>query len=244
MRLEEARLPPGLRIYAIGDIHGRADLLDRLYGLIEADLAAAPPPGRCLVLYLGDYVDRGPDSAGVLDRLCRPRQRGGLAGIETLALLGNHEAMLLEFLDAPYGASLWLANGGDATLNSYRVRVPASFDELLLTQRALLRALPRQHHEFLSGLPLQARFGDYLFVHAGIRPGLPLDRQSREHMIWIRDLFLDSEADHGAIVVHGHTIVHAVEWRPNRIGIDTGAYTTGHLTALVLEDGERRLLQT
>jgi serine/threonine protein phosphatase 1 len=240
MLLEAARLPPGLRIYAIGDIHGRLDLLDRLHDLIAADLAAVPPSGRCLVLYLGDYVDRGPDSAGVIDRLCRPK----LAGVETMALLGNHEAMMLEFLDAPYGASLWLANGGDATLNSYRVKVPASFDELLLTQRSLRRALPRQHHDFLLGLEVQARFGDYLFVHAGIKPGLPLDRQSREHMIWIRDVFLDSEADHGAVVVHGHTIVHAVEWRPNRIGIDTGAYTTGHLTALVLDGAGKRLLQT
>jgi len=240
VRLEEARLPPGLRIYAIGDIHGRADLLDRLHGLIADDMAAQPAPDRTVIIYLGDYVDRGPDSAAVIDRLCKSR----LAGVETLALLGNHEAMLLEFLDAPYGASLWLANGGDATLNSYRVKVPASFDELLLTQRALQRALPRQHQDFLTGLALQARFGDYLFVHAGIRPGLPLDRQSREHMIWIRDVFLDSEADHGAIVVHGHTIVHTVEWRSNRVGIDTGAYTTGHLTALVLEGGERRLLQT
>lgn len=239
MRLEEARLPPGLRVYAIGDIHGRADLLDRLHDLIRADLAAGAPE-RCVVLYLGDYIDRGPASAQVVETLCRRR----LEGVETVALLGNHEAMMLEFLDAPYGASLWLANGGDATLASYKVKVPASFDEFLLTQRSLRGALPRHHLHFLQDLAVQARFGDYLFVHAGIRPGLPLDRQSREQMIWVRDVFLDSEADHGVVVVHGHTIVHAVEWRPNRIGIDTGAYTTGRLTALVLEGGERRLLQT
>jgi len=238
MLIEEARLPPGLRVYAIGDIHGRADLLDRLHDKIEADLATAP--AKTVIVYLGDYVDRGPDSHGVIERLTRSR----FAGVEIVALLGNHEDMLLQFLDAPYGASLWLSNGGDATLNSYKVKVPASFDELLLTQRALLGIMPRHHKQFLGSLPEQVQFGDYLFVHAGIKPGLPLDRQSREQMIWIRDVFLDSETDHGLIVVHGHTIVHEVEWRPNRIGVDTGAYTTGRLTALVLEGAGRRLLQT
>lgn len=238
MFIGTASLPPGLRVYAIGDIHGRADLLDRLHGLIEADLGTAPE--KTVIVYLGDYVDRGPDSAAVIERLCRPR----FPDIETVALLGNHEDMLLQFLDAPYGASLWLANGGDATLRSYKVKVPASYDELLFTQRALMGAMPRHHKQFLMGLAEQAVFGDYLFVHAGIKPGLPLDRQSREHMIWIRDLFLDSVVDHGMIVVHGHTIVHEVEWCENRIGVDTGAYTTGRLTALVLEGPERRLLQT
>lgn len=238
MRLQEARLPPGLRLYAIGDVHGRADLLEQLHAMIEADLHSAPE--RRVILYLGDYIDRGPDSATVIERLCRHR----IPNTEAVVLLGNHEAMMLEFLDAPYGASLWLANGGDATLSSYKVRVPHSADDFLLTQRALRGVLPRHHLNFLQNLAVQVRFGDYLFVHAGIKPGLPLDRQSREQMIWIRDAFLDSEADHGVIVVHGHTIVHEVEWRSNRIGIDTGAYTTGHLTALVLEDGERRLLHT
>ncbi|HEX6959196.1 MAG TPA: metallophosphoesterase [Ferrovibrio sp.] len=239
MLLQEARLPPGLRIYAIGDIHGRLDLLERLHGLIEADMASGAP-SETVIVYLGDYIDRGPDSAQVIDRLSRSRP----SGIETVPLLGNHEAMMLEFLDAPYSGSLWLANGGDATLRSYHVRVPQSYDELLITQRALRGALPRHHWKFLEGLPAGRRFGDYLFVHAGIKPGLPLDRQAREHMIWIRDSFLDSEIDHGMVVVHGHTVVHEVEWRPNRIGIDTGAYTTGRLTALVLEGDSRRLLQT
>jgi serine/threonine protein phosphatase 1 len=243
MLAAQAKLPPGLRVYAIGDIHGRADLLDRLHDKIEADLRTAPE--KAVIVYLGDYIDRGADSHGVVERLTRPRFIGArFAGIETVALLGNHEDMLLQFLDAPYGASLWLSNGGDATLNSYKVRIPASYDEFLLTQRALLGAMPRHHKQFLLGLPVQVQYGDYLFVHAGIRPGLPLDRQSREQMIWIRDVFLDSEADHGLVVVHGHTVVHEVEWRPNRIGVDTGAYTTGRLTALVLEGSERRLIQT
>ncbi|MBS4046866.1 MAG: serine/threonine protein phosphatase [Alphaproteobacteria bacterium] len=238
MLIEEARLPPGLRVYAIGDIHGRADLLDRLHDQIEADLRTAPE--KTVIVYLGDYVDRGADSHGVIERLTRSR----FSNVETIALLGNHEDMLLQFMDAPYGASLWLSNGGDATLASYKVKVPASFDDLLFTQRALLGAMPRHHKQFLSSLPEQVQYGDYLFVHAGIKPGLPLDRQSREQMIWIRDVFLNSEVDHGLIVVHGHTIVHEVEWRSNRIGVDTGAYTTGRLTALVLEGAGRRLLQT
>jgi serine/threonine protein phosphatase 1 len=238
MLIEEARLPSGLRVYAIGDIHGRADLLDRLHDQIEADLATAPE--KTAIVYLGDYVDRGADSHGVIERLTRPR----FPNVETVALLGNHEDMLLQFMDAPYGASLWLSNGGDATLASYKVKVPASFDDFLLTQRALLGAMPRHHKQFLAALPEQVQYGDYLFVHAGIKPGLPLDRQSREHMIWIRDSFLNSGIDHGLIVVHGHTIVHDVEWLPNRIGVDTGAYTTGRLTALVLEGAKRRLLQT
>lgn len=238
MLIEEARLPPGLRVYAIGDIHGRADLLDQLHGLIEADLSTAPE--KTVIVYLGDYIDRGPDSHGVIERLTRHR----FPGVETVALLGNHEDMLLQFLDAPYGASLWLTNGGDATLSSYKVKIPASFDDFLMAQRALLGVMPRHHKQFLLGLPVQVQYGDYLFVHAGIKPGLPLDRQSREQLIWIRDVFLNSESDHGLIVVHGHTIVHDVEWMPNRIGVDTGAYTTGRLTALVLEGGERRLLQT
>jgi serine/threonine protein phosphatase 1 len=243
MLIEEARLPPGLRVYAIGDIHGRADLLDQLHDKIETDLSTAPE--KTVIVYLGDYVDRGADSHGVVERLTRPRFTGPqFSGIETVALLGNHEDMLLQFMDAPYGASLWLSNGGDATLSSYKVKVPASFDELLFTQRALLGAMPRHHKQFLSSLPEQVQYGDFLFVHAGIKPGLPLDRQSREQMIWIRDVFLNSETDHGLIVVHGHTIVHEVEWRPNRIGVDTGAYTTGRLTALVLEGSGRRLLQT
>ncbi|MFN3401948.1 MAG: metallophosphoesterase family protein, partial [Ferrovibrio sp.] len=229
MLIEEARLPPGLRVYAIGDIHGRADLLDRLHDQIQADLSTAPE--KTVIVYLGDYVDRGADSHGVIERLTRSR----FSNVETIALLGNHEDMLLQFMDAPYGASLWLSNGGDATLASYKVKVPASFDDLLFTQRALLGAMPRHHKQFLASLPEQVQYGDYLFVHAGIKPGLPLDRQSREQMIWIRDVFLNSEVDHGLIVVHGHTIVHEVEWRSNRIGVDTGAYTTGRLTALVLE---------
>lgn len=238
MLIGEARLPLGLRVYAIGDIHGRADLLDRLHDQIDADLATAPE--KTVIVYLGDYVDRGADSHGVIERLTRSR----FSHVETVALLGNHEDMLLQFMDAPYGASLWLSNGGDATLASYKVKVPASFDDFLLTQRALLGAMPRHHKQFLGSLSEQVQYGDYLFVHAGIRPGLPLDRQSRESMIWIRDVFLNSEVDHGLIVVHGHTIVHEVEWRPNRIGVDTGAYTTGRLTALVLEGTGRRLLQT
>ena len=238
MRLRDARLPPGIRIYAVGDIHGRNDLLTRLHAMIAADMQ--PAPDRCILIYLGDYIDRGPDSAAVIERLCRRP----FPGAETVTLLGNHEAMMLDFLAAPEGGLLWLGNGGDATLRSYGVAAPHARADLRAAWHSLAAVLPAHHLGFLQALSVWARFGDYLFVHAGVRPELPLEFQSPEQMIWIRDVFLDSEADHGAIVVHGHTIVDEVEWRPNRIGIDTGAYATGHLTALVLEGGERRLLQT
>lgn len=227
-----AALPPGLRIYAIGDIHGRSDLMDELHGRIVAD-AAARPAAHCRIVYLGDYVDRGPDSRGVIERLLAPAPDG----FERVALLGNHEAMLLDALADRYAADHWLRNGGGATLQSYGL--PAASSTL-----AFLRALPRLHRGFLERLALSHRAGAYHFVHAGIEPGVPLDAQPREALIWIRGRFLDSTADHGAVVVHGHTPVDAVEWRPNRIGIDTGAYFTGRLTALVLEGDGSRLLQT
>lgn len=227
-----AALPPGLRIYAIGDIHGRLDLMDELHERIVAD-AAARPIARCRLVYLGDYVDRGPDSRGVIERLLAPPP----GGFERIALLGNHETMLLDALADRHAAGHWRNNGGGATLRSYGL--PAG-----CAMAAFAAALPPAHRVYLEGLDLSHRAGGYYFVHAGIEPGLPLDAQPREAQIWIRNRFLDSTADHGAVVVHGHTPVDDVEWRPNRIGIDTGAFFSGRLTALVLEGEGHRLLQT
>lgn len=227
-----AALPPGLRIYAIGDIHGRLDLMDELHGRIVAD-AAARPIARCRLVYLGDYVDRGPDSRGVIERLLAPPP----GGFERIALLGNHEAMLLDALADRHAAGHWRNNGGGATLRSYGLPAGCGMGEFAA-------ALPAAHRVFLEELDLSHRAGGYYFVHAGIEPSLPLDAQPREAQIWIRNRFLDSTADHGAVVVHGHTPVDDVEWRPNRIGIDTGAFFSGRLTALVLEGDSRRLLQT
>lgn len=232
---------PDLRLYAIGDVHGRPDLLRRLHGMIADDARGAPQP-RKRVVYLGDYIDRGPDSKGVIDILVEEP----LEGFEAIHLQGNHEHALLGFLVDIRFAPVWLGNGGAATLASYGVPVPDSGRpaELLAAQERLIAALPQAHRAFLRGLELSHSAGDYFFVHAGVRPGRPLDRQDSEDLLWIRDPFLGSQADFGKVVVHGHTISRAPEICDNRIGIDTGAFASGHLTCLVLEGDSRTLLQT
>lgn len=241
-RGKQPRVPPFRRVYAIGDIHGRADLFDRLHEMILADRAAAGAV-RPVLVYLGDYVDRGPDSAGIVERLVAPPP----GDFDRVCLIGNHEQLMLDFL-AREGAGLgWLMNGGDATLRSYGVPIAGEVyrrEELAPLQAALRQRLPATHRAFLDALDRTHREGDYLFVHAGIRPGVPLDRQDEKDLIWIREDFLDSAADHGAVVVHGHSIRPKVEMRRNRIGLDTGAYASGTLTCLVLQDDQRSLLQT
>ncbi len=238
---QAAQAPHGARIYAVGDIHGRSDLLDRMHDMIRVDALAHPAADKCVV-YLGDYVDRGDDSRGVIDRLiARP-----LAGFRQVALRGNHEAFLLRFLADPEVGPGWIANGGDATLYSYGVnwRDPFADGDWAGVSEALGAALPPDHRAFLDGLALSDVEGDYLFVHAGIRPGVGLAAQSPDDLMWIRGEFLDSTADHGHVVVHGHTITDAPELRDNRIGIDTGAFATGRLTCLVLDGTDQRILQT
>jgi len=238
-----AATPPGTRIYAIGDIHGRLDLLLRLQELIAAD-ASRSNAQRQVLVYIGDYIDRGPNSAGVLDRLLD----APLRGFETVHLLGNHEDTLLQFPDDVSVGPSWLTYGGVQTLASYFIEVsPGSWRdgrELQRLQGEIRRRVPRRHVEFMRGLPLTHIEGDYLFVHAGIRPGVPFERQERDDLLWIREEFLDSAADHGKIVVHGHTISERPELHPNRIGIDTGAFHTGRLTCLVLDGTSRAFLQT
>lgn len=233
------RVPAGTIVYAIGDIHGRVDLLARLHEAIAAD-AERQPAARRLVVYLGDYVDRGADSRGVIGLLLdRPAP-----GLEAVHLLGNHERMMLNFLENPEGGSMWLRNGGDATLRSYGIDCAGSESDpgrLRELQGELEVKLPPRHLEFLHALCLTHVEGDYLFVHAGLRPGVRLAEQQEEDMIWIRGAFLSSALDHGKIVVHGHTITPEPQVCTNRIGIDTGAWYTDRLTALAL-DGERRRL--
>ena len=234
--------PPSTRVYAIGDIHGRADLLRRLREMIAADAADADC-ARKLVVYVGDYVDRGQASSDVIDILLDEP----LPDIEAVHLKGNHEDFMLEFLADYMVGPLWFMNGGDATLRSYGVGNPDVGDRdrrLQLLQAELQRKLPQRHLDFLRSLDLYHTEGDYLFVHAGIRPGLAIDQQKSEDLLWIRDDFLRSNADHGLCVVHGHTITRAVSIGSNRIGIDTGAYATDTLSCVVLEDRTRRLLQT
>ena len=237
------RAPDGMRIYAIGDIHGRDDLLAALLGLIEADAATAAPGTRKVLIFLGDYVDRGLQSKSVIDRLT-----GDFApGFERVFLKGNHELALRQFLDDAGFGRTWKYYGGLETLHSYGIKELTLSDDPGDFERArahFREIMPDKHLEFLDNLALSAEFGDYFFVHAGVRPGIALARQIEEDLLWIREDFLDSTSSYGKVIVHGHTPREAVEFRVNRIGVDTGAYMTGVLTALVLEGEGRRLIQT
>ena len=228
------------RVYVIGDIHGRSDLLDRMVGHISRDLDANPI-NDCVTVTLGDYMDRGPDSRGVLDRLVR-----NPFPMDFVALKGNHEALFEMFLADPTVAEHWRRLGGLETLHSYGVPVSnlmmgANYEQ---AARALEAAVPDEHFKFLVSLKTSIITGKYFLCHAGVRPGVPLERQSVEDLLWIRDEFLQSTADFGRIVVHGHTPSEQPELLPNRINIDTGAFATGRLTCLVLESAEPRFLTT
>lgn len=240
-----ASAPANTRVYAVGDIHGCLDQLRALHGLILADRARDAAGGgaaaRQVLVYLGDYVDRGAESRAVVELLASDP----LPGFERVFLRGNHEDFLLRFLERGEDAAAWMLNGGDATLRSYGVDpdAPNRDPGPRGLRAALSAAIPEHHLRFFCGLRLSHVEGDYLFVHAGLRPGVPLDAQDPEDLIWIRTPFLDSRADHGKVVVHGHTPSSAPEVRDNRIGIDTGAVYGGPLTAVVLQGRERRFLQ-
>ncbi len=222
-----ARLPPGQRVYAVGDVHGCLDRLQALHALIAADLTARPAEAAVLV-HLGDYVDRGPDSAGVVARLA---MGSPLPDVPTINLMGNHEHMMLAALATgePEATDLWLANGGADSLLSWGVPRSAQ-------PREWPSYLPKPHLVFLRDLAVRHAVGGYLFVHAGIRPGIPLERQSRHDLMWIREPFLSFKKPFGPVVVHGHTPQHEPVVRANRIGIDTGAVMGGVLTCAVLEE--------
>jgi serine/threonine protein phosphatase 1 len=242
-RLEPPTLPEGQLLYAVGDVHGRADLLADILRQIETDAQASGSVERLTLVFLGDYVDRGPDSRAVVDRLL-----GGLPrGFDTHFLKGNHEAILLDFLADARRLEHWLVNGGEATIRSYGVDTErlSRFSALPEEWRAsFAEALPEPHLGFFKSLDLSISFGDYLFVHAGVKPGVPIAAQQEADLIWIRGPFLNSVEPFGKIVVHGHTPGNEPVMRPNRIGIDTGACFTNRLTALRLKDGSREFLQT
>jgi serine/threonine protein phosphatase 1 len=222
-----ASLPPSLRVYAIGDVHGCLDRLQALHELIAEDLATRPADEAVLV-HLGDYVDRGADSAGVVARLA---EGAVLAGVRTVNLMGNHEHMMLAAVATgeTEATELWLANGGADSLLSWGVPRSAQPKEWP-------SYLPMPHLVFLRDLAVRHVVGGYLFVHAGIRPGIPLERQSRHDLMWIREPFLSFKEPLGTVVVHGHTPRQEPVVRPNRIGIDTGAVMGGVLTCVVLEE--------
>lgn len=238
---EAASLPAGHRVYAIGDVHGRADLLDEMVASIRTD-AQSFGGDFCHAVFIGDYVDRGLESRTVIDTLCK----GPLPGLDQVFLRGNHDDMMLRFLDDPTAGVSWLDFGGMATLYSYGVQLAPtarSAPELRAAAETLRAKMPDEHLAFLQGLELSFELGDYLFVHAGIDPDRPLDDQREQDLLWIRDTFLESRAQLGKMVVHGHTPTEEPIVRRHRIGIDTGAFASGTLSCLVLELAERRFLQ-
>jgi serine/threonine protein phosphatase 1 len=241
----------GRVIYAIGDVHGQLDLLDQLLDVIARDVAKDGAKDGLedtpVLLMVGDYVDRGPDSRGVIDRLIALQAASGQAGaLETRFLLGNHEQTLLAFLDKPDGGGAWLEFGGGQTLSSYGVPPPPGRSDLAawtIAQERFRENLPAAHLAFLKTLELSARYGDYLFVHAGVRPGVALEQQDPEDFLWIRGDFLDAPHRLGCVVVHGHTPAEDPFVGADRINIDTGAYATGVLTAVKLTGEPPVILQ-
>lgn len=232
-----AAIPPGERVYAVGDIHGCADLFEALIQAIDAD-DHSRGPARTTVILLGDLIDRGPDSAGVL-RLARDWQKRRPVRI----LMGNHEEMFLTALRKPRVMGPFLRFGGRETLLSYPID-PAAYARADIAEVLALAqaAIPQADLDFIAGFEDQVTIGDYHFVHAGVRPGLALASQKTSDLRWIREPFLDHTGPFGAVVVHGHTITDRAEFRANRIGIDTGAFNSGRLTSLGLEGTTRWLL--
>ena len=233
-----AAVPRGQRVYAVGDIHGRLDLFDAMIEAIEADDDASPPAETTIVL-LGDLVDRGPDSAGVVARAREWQQRR-----KVRILAGNHEEMFLSSFDDADVLRHFLRFGGKETVLSYGLdREAYNAAEIEEVQAMMQAAVPRADREFLQSFEDMIAIGDYLFVHAGIAPDVPFEEQRRKDLRWIREPFLSHPEPYGAVVVHGHTISDEPVDRGNRIGIDTGAYSSGRLTALVLEGDTRRYIE-
>lgn len=230
----------GDAIYAVGDIHGRYDLLKVMTDMIDRHAAAYRPDESYHIIFLGDVIDRGPDSARVI-RSLRALSKQKKATV----LLGNHEDAMLRVIDGEPGMmTQWLKFGGDATLQSFGITPPVDAGDYPQTTREMREAIPEKYVDWLRRRPISVRSGDYLFCHAGIRPGVDLNRQKSRDMLWIRDEFLDSDETHGVVVVHGHSISPDVELRHNRIGIDTGAYKTGVLTAAFLIGSTCHILST
>lgn len=234
-------LPAGLRIYAVGDIHGRSDLLDTLLARIETDKALRPTV-RPLYVFLGDYIDRGSSSRETIDRLISHGETH-----EAVFLKGNHELLAIKGLSDPNLFDQWMRLGGLETLKSYGAAAPetsANGKQIIELQTAFHDALPQAHFRFFRHLKNSFACGDFFFAHAGVKPKIDLSRQKERDLLWIRGEFLSSNDDFGKIVVHGHTPCSEIEVGPNRINIDTGAFATGRLTCLVIEDASLSVIDT
>jgi serine/threonine protein phosphatase 1 len=228
-RSVNASAPADTRIYAVGDIHGRADLLSEITARIDDDIRRRPI-AHTVEVYLGDYVDRGPHSRTVIDLLAVR-----LVANHAVCLRGNHEAVMEGFLQDPAILQYWEPLGGMQTLSSYGIELHADADTAFDLHRRFLDAFPRAHELFMQCLRNQFSCGDFLFVHAGIRPDIPIEQQDVNDLIWIRNEFLESTRDHERFIVHGHTPVPHPDIRHNRINIDTGAWRTGTLTCIAIE---------
>jgi serine/threonine protein phosphatase 1 len=236
------RAPEDATVYAIGDVHGRADLLRPLLEAVQKD--AEGRGGRRIIVFLGDFIDRGPGSRDVVDQVLAV---SGAGTFETHSLRGNHDEALLDFLRDPATGPVWCDFGGRDTLQSYGVQPPLGRTDLegwANTSAALGEALPSDHRRFFETLEVALELGDYFFAHAGARPGVPLDEQSERDLLWIREPFLSDTRRFEKVVVHGHTPTEAVHLDRRRIGLDTGAYATGVLTAIRLEGETQTLIQT
>ncbi|GGA74277.1 metallophosphatase [Nitratireductor aestuarii] len=235
----DAKAPEGMRIYAIGDIHGRFDLLSQMHERIVAEIER-DSPADWRIIYLGDYVDRGPESNQVLEFLSTETA----ADPRVIALAGNHDAGMLSFLNRPRRDGLFALYGGDTTAQSYGVELRlAPKDKLLASAAELEKAVPEKHIEFLRNLPVSASFGDLFFCHAGVRPGIPLEEQKRDDLLWIRNEFHDHFGLYPKLIVHGHTPRLAPEIRLNRVNLDTGAVKFGVLSCMRFEDTRKDLIQ-
>jgi serine/threonine protein phosphatase 1 len=233
----------GRLIYAIGDVHGRLDLLAPLVGDIAQDAERATTAQPPMLVFLGDYVDRGPESKGVVELIL---ELSASRAFEVRTLKGNHEEALLQFLDDPGFGAAWTEHGGAATLASYGVQPPAQRTDLEAwnnAREALRAVLPPEHRRFFEGLELMVTAGDYAFVHAGARPGVPLEAQSERDLLWIRQEFLEDRRRFEKVIVHGHTPLEEPQLTPVRLGLDTGAYATGVLTAIRLLGEDQRVIQ-
>jgi len=239
IHFREAQGPRRMRLYAIGDVHGRLDLLVEMHRRIAADIEQAAERPDWRIVHLGDYVDRGPDSKGVIDFLIAATERDP----RNIVLAGNHDACFLDFLARPDIDSVFARHGGRQTARSYGVDLDLGSEESMRHGWIeLTAAMPDRHMTFLRGLSYSASLGDFFFCHAGIRPGVPLDRQSPDDLIWIRQIFHDHTGLYEKIVVHGHTPVPAPEVLANRVNVDTFAWQSGRLTALAIDGADKRIL--
>ena len=230
---------PGERLYVVGDVHGRPDLLERMFADIERDDTQRGRSARRRIVMVGDIVDRGPDPRGAMQVLEAAQQRMP----DLVTLLGNHEEMMLRALRGDEATIRgWMRVGGVETVESFGVAALVEGVDAVPFVAALNRAMPDAWERWIQSWPLTFRSGDYFICHAGIRPGLALAKQSRNDLLWAREAFLIDTRDHGAIVVHGHTISEEVELRPNRIGLDTGAYRSGVLSAVCLDGADVAVL--